>query len=134
MADLSDIQAAEAVKIIGSGSTGTEGTPVSSSANGDLRVSDTLVGSGTEGAITVGTSAVEARVGGAALSNRKLLTVYNNSNSTIYWGYTNAVTTSSGTPIEKSQLASWDISDASGATVYLIAGSAGNNVRVTEGA
>lgn len=90
------------------------------------------LGTSLQGAVTVGTSAVEAKVGASKLENRKSLTVYNNSNSTIYWGYTSGVTTSTGTPIFKSQFYDWDIGDQQ--AVYLIAGSASNNVRVTEGA
>lgn len=43
MADLSEIQAAQAVKIVGSDSAGVEGTPVLSTASGGLRVVDELV-------------------------------------------------------------------------------------------
>jgi hypothetical protein len=132
MADLTTTQAAQSIIIIGSDSTGLEQTPVESTLNGDLNTADLLVGSGVEGALTVGTSAVEAKVGGSVLANRKLLTVHNNSNSTIYWGFTSGVTTSTGTPIFKNQFISWDISDI--AKVYLIASGAGNNTRVTESA
>lgn len=130
MADLTNNEAAQTVKIVGADNTGLETTPVNSSVNGDLQTADLLVSSGVQGAITVGTSAVEAKVGATVLSNRKLLTVFNNSNSTIYWGYTSAVTITTGTPLFKDQMISWDISDNS--TVYLIAGTAGNNTRVTE--
>jgi len=132
MADLTDIEAASVTKIVGSTSSGVEQTPIKSSLNGDLGTSDVLDGAGVEGAITVGTSAVAARVGGSNLASRKALSVYNNSNSVLYWGYTNAVTTSTGTPIQKGQQVDWDIGP--NATVYLIAGGAGNNVRVTESA
>jgi hypothetical protein len=130
MADLTTIQASQSVTLVGANSSGVEQTPVESTPNGDLNTADLLVGSGVEGALTVGTSAVEAKVGGSVLVNRKLLTVHNNSSSIIYWGFTSAVTTSTGTPIFKDQFISWDISDAG--KVYLIASGAGNNTRVTE--
>lgn len=133
MADLNEIQAAQSVKIIGASTTGVENVPVNASDVGDLLVSDIInQGTGTQGAITVTTSVIEAKVGGSRLSNRKLLTVYNNGNNTIYWGYTSGVTSSNGTPIVKNQQAVWDIGDDQ--AIYLIAGSGSNNVRVTEGA
>jgi len=89
-------------------------------------------GNGVQGSVTVGTSFAEAKVGASRLTGRKSLTVFNNSNATIYWGYTNAVTTSTGTPIFKDQQVEFAVGDAQG--IFLIAGSAGNNVRVTEGA
>lgn len=85
---------------------------------------------GVEGAVTVGTSAVEAKVGGATLANRSSLTVWNNSLVNIFWGYTSGVTTSSGTPIPPSKPATWDV--GANQKVYLIAGTASNNTRVTE--
>lgn len=93
-------------------------------------VVDILNVEGTQGALTVGTSAVAVRVGGSNLTSRKLLTLFNNSSSTIYWGYTNAVTTATGTPIFKSQFIEWEVGD--GITIYVIAGSTGNDVRITE--
>lgn len=85
---------------------------------------------GTQGALTVGTSAIEAKVGGARLTARSSLTVWNNSLVNIYWGYTSGVTTSTGTPIPPSKPVSWDIGDNQ--PVYLIAGTASNNTRITE--
>lgn len=101
--------------------------------NDALKTADILnSGTGVEGSLTVGTSATEAKVGANKLTNRKLLTVHNNSSATIYWGFTSSVTTSTGTPIFKDQVVSWSVGDSQ--TIYLIAGSAGNNTRVTEGA
>lgn len=96
-------------------------------------VADVLnAGTGVQGAITVGALATEAKVGASPLTGRKCVTVHNNSNSTIYWGYTNAVTTSTGTPIFKDQQINFAVGD--GQAIFLIAAGAGNNVRVTEGA
>jgi hypothetical protein len=132
MADLSSIQGTEATRIVGSDATGIEQTPVKSTANGDLGVADIMDASGVQGAITVGTSAVAARVGGSNLSNRKNLSIWNNGNATIYWGYTNAVTTVTGTPLMRNQqlIGDW----GPNTTIYLISGSAGQDVRITEGA
>lgn len=100
--------------------------------NSDLRAVDISDTSGSSGAITVGTTATPARVGGANLANRKNLTIYNNGTQTIYWGYANTVTTANGIPIVKGQWASWSI--GANVTVFLISGSAGQDVRVAEDA
>jgi len=130
MADLTGLEASQSVKIAGADSAGSETNYVNATALGELKTTDTITGAGAEGALTVGTSAVEARVGASALTNRKLLTVFNNSGTTIYWGRTSSVTTSTGTPIYEKQFFTFDF--ASDAPVYLIAGIAGNNVRITE--
>lgn len=86
---------------------------------------------GVHGVITVNTSAVQANVSGSNIANRDTLTVFNNHASiTIFWGYSNTVTTSTGTPIKPGAAAAWDI--GSTLTVWLIAGSSNNDVRVTE--
>lgn len=152
MADLTDIQAAGSTKIIGSDATGLETNPVNATANGglhtnlrdasgneigvqgnQLKTADILnAGTGVQGALTVGTSAVPIRVGGSNLALRKLITLHNNSLVTIYWGYTNAVTTSTGTPIYAGQADGWSVGPNQ--DVYVIAGTAGNNTRITEAA
>lgn len=132
MADLNEVQAAQSVKIIGASSSGAENTPVTASNNGELQISDISNNGGVHGAITVGTSAVQAMVGGSPLANRKTLTVFNNSNADIYFGYSNTVTTSTGTPIFKNQFAEFDAGPST--NIWLIAGTAGNNIRVTENA
>lgn len=132
MADLNETQAAQSVKIIGSSSSGIENTPVTASSNGELQISDISNNGGVHGSLTVGTSAVEAKVGGSALANRKTLTIFNNSNADIFFGYSNAVTTATGTPIFKNQFAEFEVGPST--SVWLIAGTAGNNTRVTENA
>lgn len=132
MADLSEIQAAQAVKIVGSDNTGAETTPVNSSANGELRVSDVSNNGGTQAALTIGTTAVEAKVGASPLTNRKSLTIYNNSGNTLYWGYTSGVTVSNGTPLLRDSLAVFEI--GTGTSIFLVASNTGNNVRITESA
>jgi len=129
MADLTDSQAAQNSKLIGASSAGIESNFVDASATGDLFIRDTLKVGGTQGALTVGTSAVEVKVGVSQLTNRKHVTLYNNSNTTIYWGLDSGVTTSTGTPIQKGEMVPWA---ASTATIYVIAGSAGNDTRITE--
>lgn len=103
------------------------------SANGDVGTSD-VIDSNTsiEGTLTVGTSAVELKVGGSKLTNRKFASLDNSSNSTLYWGWTSGVTTANGTRIYKDQKVYWNVGPNQ--TIYIIAGSAGNTTRITEGA
>lgn len=128
MADLDIYQSATPVLLVGSPENGF----IKSSANQELQTADISDNSGVQGALNVGTSAVAARVGGSNLANRKSLVVYNNSSNVIYWGYTNAVSSSTGIPIQKGQLVEWRVGPNT--TVYLIAGSATNDMRVTESA
>lgn len=131
MADLSDLQAAESVKIVGSNSSGIETNPVKVSSNQDLGTSDIVDTSGVYGQLTVGTTAIQLKVGISNLSNRKLVTLDNTSNTTIYWAYDSSVTTSTyAGRILKDQQASWSI--GSNLSIYLIAASAGNIIRISE--
>lgn len=132
MADLDSLNSSDTIKIAGSDTTGTETYFVNATAKGDLKTSDIISGAGTQGALTIGTSATEAKVGATALTNRKLLTIFNNSGNTIYWGRTSGVTASTGTPVFEKQLFTFEVSDD--APIYLVASTSGNNVRITESA
>jgi hypothetical protein len=129
MADLTDITAAQSVKLIGADLTGLETFPMNVSSTGEGEVTDALRVGGVNGAISVTTVAIEAKVGGSRYLDRKLLTMIP-TNGTIYYGYSNAVTVASGTPIYKNQLCIISVADV---PVWLIAASA-INVRITEGA
>lgn len=132
MADLDDKQASATIKITGANTSGDESNYAKVSANQDLGVVNSIdSGLSVNGTITVGTSAVEAKVGGSTLANRKLLIVNNASNVTIYWGFSSAVTTADGIPINKDQEATWSIGSVQ--KVYLIAGAAGNTIKIAEG-
>lgn len=150
MADLSDIQAAGVTKIVGSDSSGVEQTPVQSTSNGALH-SNLRNNAGTEvgtvltpitvhkGIRTGGVHAnvsvptantpVEVKVGGSRLSNRRTVTIVPDAD--MFWGYSNTVTTSSGTPIYKNQFMSFDVADDT-VQIWIICGSASKNMRVTE--
>jgi hypothetical protein len=131
MADLNNIQAAGSTIIVGSDAAGLETTPVASTTTGELKTVDVVsTGTGTQAALTVGTSSVQVKVGGSPLVNRKIVTLFNNGNSTIYWGWSIGVTTATGTPIFKNQQISWSVSSTQ--LVFVIAGSAGNDTRITE--
>lgn len=95
-----------------------------------LDVTDVITNTnGVQGALTVGTSAIEVKVGASRLSDRKSLTLFNNSNSTMYWGFNSSVTVSNGTPIAKNEQYAWRIGDV---PIFVISGSASSNARVTE--
>ena len=129
MADLTDITAAQSVKIIGADLTGLETYPMNTSSLGEGLVVETLRVGGVNGVISVSSTAIEAKVGGSRYADRKLLTVIP-TNGTIYYGYSNSVTVVDGTPIYKNQLCIIAIADI---PIWLIAASA-TNVRITEGA
>lgn len=95
----------------------------------DSVVSDILDAGGVQSGITVGTSAVEVKVGASKLANRKLVTAQPKANG-VFWGYTSGVTTSSGTELFKDQVLAIAASETT--EVWLIASTAGNNVRITE--
>ena len=112
--------------------TSTGSAKVVITSSGLLKVSDVVNSGGINGAITVGTAAVEAKVSTSKLTNRKLLTVFHNGNNKLYWGYANTVTSSNGTQIFKNTLVSFPVGD--GTSIWLISDIAGQNVRITEGA
>lgn len=80
-------------------------------------------------AISVGTSAVEAKVGPTALASRKFVSV-TPTNGIVYFGSDASVTTATGTPIQSTVTATFSFSD--NAPVYLIADST-VDVRIMEG-
>ena len=94
-----------------------------------LRSADIFESGLASGAITVGTSQVEAKVGGSALAGRKGISIYHNGGGALYFGAT-GVTTASGTPIFKST--SIFIPASATCKVYLIAGTAGQDIRIVE--
>lgn len=130
MADLSTLTAAETIKIAGSDSSGAEQFFVRATADGDLGVADILNAAGVYGALTVGTSALELKVGASALSGRKFLTVQNLSSSDIYWGFNSSVTVSTGLVIPKKTERTFSVSDS--VAVWVIGPNAGLDCRIAE--
>jgi len=94
-----------------------------------LQTSDILDGGGNQASLTVGTSAIEAKVGGSALANRKHIILQPKDNS-VYFGLTSGVTTVNGTRLFKNQTIF--IPAGPNSTVYLIADGAGKTVQVIE--
>ena len=100
------------------------------SINSQLETADIINTSISSGSITVGTTAVAARVGASNLTSRKQLMIAPVT-YTIYLGATSGVTTATGIPIYPGQVVAF----AYGASVtpYLIAATSGT-VNVFEGA
>lgn len=88
------------------------------SFNSQLLDADLLNTSGQYRAQSVTTSAAEALGAGTILANRKCLFV-TPTTGTVYWGFSNAVTTTTGTPIFKNQ--TFTIAAGPSQHVYLIA-------------
>ena len=81
------------------------------------------------GTLTVGLTAVELKVGGAPLLNRKVVTMQPQDNK-IYYGFDNTVTVATGTRVFKNQFL--PLPCGPDITVYLIADGAGKDVRIGE--
>ena len=110
--------------------TDNSGNTTDITANGDLGVADIIDTAGQFRAQSVTTTAAEALGAATILANRKSLTI-TPTNGTVYWGFSNAVTTTTGTPIFKNQCMSFAI----GAALHVYVISAGTvDCRMTEGA
>ena len=81
------------------------------------------------GTISVGTTQVEAKVGGSRLEERKVVRVYNDSNNTIYFG-PSGVTTSTGEPLTKNNWVELDLGPDVG--LFLIASSSLTGIIIQE--
>lgn len=100
------------------------------SAERDLKVSDVIATTGVFSALTVGTTAVEVRVGANRLAGRKTVTFHNNSNRRMFWGYSSSVTITSGSPIDRDEFLVWAVDDQT--AIWIISDQAGLNARITE--
>lgn len=132
MADLTDLQAAETIKIVGANSSGVETNAVNASANGDLTTVDGLRNGGVFGTLSIPTAntAVEAKVGGSRLVNRKSLVIIPQDD--MFWGYDNTVTISNGMPIKKDQVLIFSIDANSTFQVWLVASANSKNAKIAE--
>ena len=92
-------------------------------------LSDVLTDSYVAGVISVSTSQIEAKVGASRVATRETLRIYNNSNTTIYFG-PSGVTSLTGEPIFKNQWVNIPIGDIA---VFLITASGtATDVRIQE--
>lgn len=99
-------------------------------ANRNLQVADTIDIATQYRSQSVTTTAAEALGAGTILVNRKFISL-TPVNGTIYWGTSNAVTTSSGSPIFKNQNMTFAFTDQ--IHIYIIAASGTVDCRVVEG-
>ena len=104
-------------------------TDAQSDGRGNLSTADVITNTLSSGSITVGTTAVAARVSSSNLVNRKMLTI-SPQTGTVYLGSSSSVTTATGIPIFKNQVISFAFS--ANVTPYLIAASS-ITVNVMEG-
>lgn len=92
-------------------------------------LSDVLTDAYVAGVISVSTTQVEAKVGASRLASRETLRIYNNSNTTIYFG-PSGVNSLIGEPIFKNQWVNIPIGDIA---VFLITASGtAADVRIQE--
>lgn len=129
MADLNDVQSAEPVKIVGSDANGIESNPVNASSNGELLTNDRVNTSAVYNQISIGTTAVAARVGASNLVERKVIHITPKSNG-LYWGYNNSVTTTTGTKMFKDS--TYTFKYGPNITVWLIGDAVGKTANVGE--
>lgn len=133
MGDISEVNAAGITKITGSDSVGVEQTPVGSTSDGRLKVESRLAAtSGTYANKTVGLTAVKACVSTNNLVGRVYLIVGIVGTQKVYWGFDSSVTTANGQPLYPGSVTRFDVTDAQ--NVYLISGTASQDVRLSEGA
>lgn len=110
--------------------TSANSTPVVlSSDQSSLLTSDIINVAGQYRAQSVTTTAAEALGASTILASRKSLTI-TPTNGIIYWGYSNSVTSTTGTPIFKNQTLAFAV----GPSVHIYLISAGTiDCRITEG-
>jgi hypothetical protein len=124
MADLDFLERSSPVQLVG----GDEQYPADISIRKELSTSDTIRENLISGSLSVGTTAVEVKVGASRLANRKSIALYNNSNRTMWWGGS-GVTPSSGVPINKGELLTLAIEDVA---VFVVSDQASQDSRVIE--
>lgn len=127
MADLTDIQSAQSVKIAGSDASGIESTFAKVTPNQELGATDTVNTSAVSTTIPLTTTAVELKVGGSRLANRKYIWM-EALDTNIKWGFS-----ASDTPFDifKSQLLTFPIGDVA---IYAKMSSGSGNIAFGEGA
>lgn len=104
-------------------------TALSIASNNDLHVQESINTSIVNGAISVTTTAIEAKAGSTRLFARQVILI-TPTNGVVYFGSSAAVTTSTGTPIFKNQ--SYPIAVTDNIPIYLIA-AVTTDVRIVEG-
>jgi hypothetical protein len=124
MADLDFNQASQPVQIVG----GDEIFAADINANKDLNTSDGIKTELVNAALTVGTTAIEVKVGATRLAERKGVILYNNSNRVMFWGGS-GVTTANGIPLAKGESITIRNEDVS---LFVVSDQANLDARVVE--
>lgn len=126
MADISDVDAAQSVKLVGSSSDGTEQSPIKSTASGEIRSSD-IVTKAIDGTLnfTAGTP-TEIKVGGSRMTDRKFVQFIPAAKGS--YGYTIG---SQNIPVGKNQSVTIYLSDDQG--IWFDFNSGTNDLFVSEG-
>ena len=88
MGDLTSLQAAEATKIVGSSTDGTETNPVNVSANFEILGCDRLNNGGTAISKNFTTTPQEIMVGASVLTERKCVLIQ--PSAKVWFGFTNS--------------------------------------------
>ncbi len=129
MADLDYKKRAEPSSIVGMDSDESETNFMGVSDNQDAYTSDKANTSAVYSELTVGTTAVEVKVGATNLANRKMLHITPKTTH-IYWGYDNSVTTVTGTKLFKYTTAKFKYGPS--ISIWVIAATAGNKANIGE--
>lgn len=111
---------------------GTASAPVRIDTTGTTTqpVNQGITTGGLYGAVTIGTTAVELKVGASRLTARHVVTAVP-VDGDCYWGYSNAVVSSSGTPLYRNQVLTVSTKDEN-PVLWAICTTVGRSVRVTE--
>lgn len=90
MADLTGIEAAQSIKVVGSDNTGAETTPVNSTVNGDLQTADILNNGGLDTIISIVSGIPqELKVGVSRKATRKFI-IMEALDTGIKWGFSSS--------------------------------------------
>ena len=113
MADITDLQRSDVVRLVGAGADGSEQNPIGSTANREILAHDVFDNGWTTSEIIVASGATaELKVGGSVLANRKGV-FFQSKSTSVSWGHSISIL-----PFDcfKNQFFSLPIGD--GTTVY----------------
>jgi len=130
MSDLDYKKRAEPSSIVGMDGDESETNFMEVTDNQDAQVTDRVNTSAVYDEITIGTTPVPLRVGAANLDERKFCHITPKDNS-IYWGYSNSVTTTTGTRIFKNTTVFFKFGPD--VTIWLEANAANKKANIGEG-